>query len=879
MHALQSIALALIGGWIWVVSSQSAAQSNAAEPAAARSEIHCSGVVVDEAGVPVSGAEVFFCSTPWTWVGARANPWPVAMMTSSSDAEGRFEFSFRRDDRRFLFSQDATLVVQKPGFAQVTQRVHYFRLLTDLPLLITLPLSSEREVQVVDHRGQPVAGARVCVCTNGGAATPLEVAERIESMTTAEGTAVVAGLANPSVPLLFVRSPDMGNQCVRCQLEGGRWIARLRETFDRELQIELPADAACDRLGEIEVQAIIALSDSSLSIEAPIEYAWSSAAANPAGRIRLPKIARGTTAMLDIRVPDELALKPNRRLMAEDWAANSNEPAVVPFRRAIPVKGRVVSSSDGRPLPNLVVTARQADFLTATDKDGGYALSIAEGYVLDYTVWDPFGDYLKPSAFGFRLTGLVGAESIEEKTIAMLPCLPLRGTVSGRDGNAIAGAIIDCQKKAEGYVFPVGRFTTDAQGEYTIRGVAAGDVIELTAATDRLATVESKTVSISEQANLDLVVEPADFARFAGKVVDAAGEPIPAAIVELNRAHIMEPEGADLEQTRLEPLFADDQSIITNESGEFLSPRLIGWRTRVQVKVRAAGFVDYCSPWIEPREGASRGESIELPPSVLTRDPAARPTVVSVADAEGNPLAGAQVVLVGAFTGVARASPTRRARHRWASRTVGKSSPSRPPTCGTTFRASTRSKLRSRYASARPGRNPKRDDRRVSIRSTNAERSPRNRLRAFDDLSMTESSVFRVRMLLGLQAVADPGNFRGWMKPESGLQDAIQNGELAIMILSDPTNRDSSQFTRLHDRLILRQGAADQDPQMRLLIEIEQARSLRESDERLECLSELLIRCRQSDGADRTCALAQLAVCPMAAWTPRRGAERAPRSA
>ncbi len=856
MYASHWLMLAVVCGLISAGDSQANAQTDSTHDA---SDIRCSGVVVDEGGAPVSGADVFFCSTPATWIGVCANPWPVASMASPTNAEGQFEFSFRRDDRRFLFGHYATLVVQKQGFAQVTQRVHYFRLMVDLPLQISLPSSAGRPVKVVDYRGEPVVGAKVCVCSSGSAATPLEIATRFESVTSDEGLVVVEGLTSQSVPLLYVRSNVCGNQCVRCQFDGGQWIARLQESFDRDLQIELPSDATSDRLGEIEVRTIIPISNFTPSTQVPIEFAWSSARADSTGRIRLPKIVGATTALLDTKVPDELGFQPNMRMVAPGWAEKSTEPLRIPFRRAIPIHGQVVSSVDGRPLTNLVVGTFSTNVVTATDQEGRYELSIAEGNVFDYTVRDPFGDYQIPSTVYMRVSGLVGVESIEEKPVAMLPCPLLRGTVRDREGNAIAGATIKCQKKKDFYVYDTVSFTSDANGEYTLRGLASGDVIELTAIVNPLATDETKTVSVGGDANLDLVIEPAEFLRFHGTVTDSNGSPIANAEVALSRANVFQAEGQDMEQMSPAPLIDGAPSILTNTSGEFLSSETVEWRRKVQVKVQAAGFLEYCSPWLDVDDLPRSGDRLTAARLVLTREPDARSTLVSVVDAEGNPLPSAKVVFVGALTGAVRGTTDENGR---TSMQVKR---------GLQVFAVESADLRHHFQTidaiddtlvVRINSSESQADARIPASLNTAQRCrdvAARWLQEFADLSLKESSLFRIRNLLGLQAVADPEGFRNWMRPDSGLQDAIQNGELAISLLSDVSSRDTSGFLRLHDLLIPAQPAKEPDPRTRLFIEIEQAGKLHDADERLEHLSELVIRCRQLSGSDQTIVFGQLA--------------------
>ena len=142
--------------------------------------VKVSGRVLDPDGKPLPGAEVYL--TRWFWDEDLARD-PLA--SARADAGGRFAFSYSKSDRRLALNAERPemwrhVVVSAfaPGFGPAWLGVR------DLAEGSEAVLQLVRDVavrgRVLDLDGQPVAGARLCVCYVSAGAAPESLDEFLE---------------------------------------------------------------------------------------------------------------------------------------------------------------------------------------------------------------------------------------------------------------------------------------------------------------------------------------------------------------------------------------------------------------------------------------------------------------------------------------------------------------------------------------------------------------------------------------------------------------------------------------------------------------------------------------------------------------------------
>lgn len=221
--------------------------------------------------------------------------------------------------------------------------------------------------------------------------------------------------------------------------------------------------------------------------------------------------------------------------------------AMVPEGQFDPATGtrvhvRVVTASDGQPLPNCPVAlywersgSAVGRIVTTTDSDGrGHFEIYQRTFVPKIVAMGTGATAPEPHIFG----EFVGADETGTIEIAVRPAARFAGRVVDQDGNPVPGAKlaawIEDRWQIEGMteVEPTATGTADENGNFRIGGMPGGPYL-LTAMADGMVAVQ-RAVGVHEYdqeiEGIELVLARANLVD--GQVLDQEGNPVRGAIIE-----------------------------------------------------------------------------------------------------------------------------------------------------------------------------------------------------------------------------------------------------------------------------------------------------------------------------------------------------------
>ena len=174
---------------ILALSHSAAVGQVAPQRTANQSEIRLAGTVVDAQGQAVGGARVVLVAPVFEYARYHwlQNLLPRATVETQTSSEGTFRLAFSRTDNRFLAARDFGLVVHHPDYQVRFESVPITRMLTDLPIDVSLERAQPVRVRVLDADNNPLASVQVAVAEQGAVTIPHAVMSEYGSATDQEG--------------------------------------------------------------------------------------------------------------------------------------------------------------------------------------------------------------------------------------------------------------------------------------------------------------------------------------------------------------------------------------------------------------------------------------------------------------------------------------------------------------------------------------------------------------------------------------------------------------------------------------------------------------------------------------------------------------------
>jgi tetratricopeptide (TPR) repeat protein len=539
------------------------------------------GIVVDEEGRPIEGAEVLAAAS---LEGAGRAQW-----TARTDVSGHFEIK-PPPDALSGSSYFGWLGLQArwPGrrpaalpMAKLAGRRPYGRLV--------LPTGGGTRIQVLGPDNQPLRGARVNVpfgVQGLGPGSP----PYFEAETDAEGRVAVPDLTPEDlIQGIDVTAPGLGSQHARLEpTRGDERIARL-----------VPAGRLVGRV-VVEPQDVAHEVKLTVNTYGP---GTTTGVARPEpdeqGRFEVPAIAVGRVLLSAGRPADSPYWNP--RTSGATVEAGRTTEVEVRLERGVLVRGLVRERDSHRPVCGATVMLRSKleTRPATTGADGRFVATMPPGLVnvtLERTL--PYRAAAEPAAR--EVEGVEGSESVEVPPFEVVRGLDVSGFVRDEAGAPAEGAeVAACWVAAVDARTRLERLTTstNARGEYRLEGLPSEHAILLSARLGEAASGPASVLKLGEAGSMDLDLSRENTMSLGGRVVDDQGRPIDGAIVRIDAAPAL-PGGGSQRDTFVQ--FDDTFQLQTDASGRFETPRVLRRDEFHRVSVRAVGHDSWLTALFAP---------------------------------------------------------------------------------------------------------------------------------------------------------------------------------------------------------------------------------------------------------------------------------------
>jgi protocatechuate 3,4-dioxygenase beta subunit len=628
----------------------------AGEPA-----VTLSGTVADAAGKSVPGAMVVVAEGPPA-VRSRAQQVPriaplapdvLAMATS--DDSGKFSISLPNEAPEAAWWRTRlTVWVYHPDFALAVRLIDRDWPRAGLPLTLNLPAADSVRLKITDANYRPVANARITLLRVAGHLVPDVLRARLAADTGSDGRATLTGVVPDELDVVRVE-----NQAIEVQ-----WVGLPAQRRDKIVLLSLaPVGRLKGRLMADDPRAVRRRKLRFATWQMPgDEYAGGGLAdvvTDGEGNYDVPKLAAGSVTF-EIAEEEDGLPRPSRNEQdgpgrpPSDAAtspvyltAQTVGPAVeagqtktfeIPLRRAVAVTQEVRDLDGDAPIAGVRVSMSPGLPGAAcgdTDSTGSLRVHILPGLVEPTAVRVPSPYYPPDHPIGAEI-----AESTDVVSLKMMRLargVSVRGRVVDENERPLAGAeVVGFWKRPTNFNETV-HVWSNARGEFTVEAVAAQTPVLLWARHGDSTSIEPVSAQPGGKPVI-LIVGKEPGVSLDGRVVDAAGQPIAAAVVRISatqRQFVAGFESIDLGFL----LFDGNDRLMTDADGRFHTPPSLRPNAQYSLEVTAPGMLPSHTETIEPESWhTTRFTDVELRPA-----PRLRVVQGRVIDRQGRAVADAAV--------------------------------------------------------------------------------------------------------------------------------------------------------------------------------------------------------------------------------------------
>jgi len=584
------------------------------------------GVVVDTAGKPVAGATVLLVKNSYLEE-------DQTVRTTKSAADGRFHFE-KWTGRSSLWMVVAHKKGHAIGGVSILRNPNdRFAQVDSANVRIRLPRPQPIGVRVTGPMNVAVAGARATLRSlRLSSQSYLYVGEPVAKhlpVTMDSKGVVQIDFLPPDVSFsLRVTSATYGAQQFPLKNTGKEQSVKLRTAGRLEGTVTADDPRA---VGGLRVMVYSRPSGGNLQGRA---IGWASLKTDGKGRFVIPAIARGN-ASVDVRPnPDFPFLSPQQQTRIE---IRTGEPATVhiALKRGVPLTGRVVEDKTGDPVPGVSLFVGGSRSAT-TDAKGvfhGYARP-GNAYV---TVTSVPKKWLPPFETFQSFQIPANAKSHKVPTITVKRAVPLKGAVVDETGKPLPGArVVARWQKRNGPYSTLGSDYTfaDDAGRFVLRQVPGDSMLGLTVTTANRATKEMFLVQPGNKKPVRLQALRDAAVTLTGRIVDADGQPVPDARVEVRKATRI-PSGQIYGAGVV--TMQGQRELTTDKDGTYRTPVKLPRNEKYALAVGAPGMLRQETGYLTP---SRTGDPVRFKDIVLSREKSVEGIVV---DPAGKPIAGATV--------------------------------------------------------------------------------------------------------------------------------------------------------------------------------------------------------------------------------------------
>lgn len=607
-------------------------------------KINAAGRVMNSDGNPVAGVRVRIVGQRgWSF-----NPRkPAGSVQTITQTDGRFQTSWPETDRWFRQSPDLLVIADDGVDSLAVSKVPLRKFMAGLPLELKLADGASGSVRIVDSNGQPIQDAEVSAAKMGQYTLSYGVdAAETFGRSNLEGLVTFPGVRSVELTHVYVSSPVIGTQCLELTVDqDGQRIAVAKPTTKLWGSVssteDLVSGEPVDWSGLMVTLTTRQADDSS--------YVWSDTPVQSSGRFATGPLGDGELSIL-VEFPDSLpyALVPEQQFNFK--RPDPGDPVDISLQRATAVTGKVIDSVDGSPLEGIYIQVTDSRPPVFSDSDGLFTFWHDQSRI-NYFPTDVWGRHVMGGAFFIYPQGLPEDHKLSIPSVAMEPASDAIGKVVDQDGEAVSGAIVRVEYKKERFSSSE-EFYSGIDGEFRFAGITDGTGVSITAMTDTLMTDSSTSLTLASDSRPVLTVAPRHGLRVRGRLVDAKGEPIEKARVEVRVPTVIQKEFQSGLDNQVTAAFANAEPILTDADGRFVSPATLDWERKFSITASAARKRDLATYWRDGEPAGRSGGDLDLGDLVMLDSPESRVRSIRVVDdATGEPIESARAILLSSLHG------------------------------------------------------------------------------------------------------------------------------------------------------------------------------------------------------------------------------------
>ena len=574
------------------------------------------GIVVDEDGKPVEGAELFLTGLPDEPKAFDRPAWK-----GRSDAQGRFVADSSKSwlEGVALWPSSESIVAYHSGSTVTEVKIGPRSKISPAnPLRVVLrrAVAKGLPLRVLDPNGTPIAGAKILTRSFGTlfSSTPVELRDRLSVTTGTDGRANLAAFSPEDAANVTIETKEFGTQAMKLNPSAvGEQTLTLRSVG----QLSGRVTVAPKPRFAMDFEALhVGRNSGRLEFDPPEKAdglivhgmslsGWSLGASsssfksitNADGRFEVPALAAGSLVFSSPEGRAHLIEDRSKRKQADVVAGKCTEVEIV-MKYGVRIEGALRERKTERPIVGATVVLRSSggsDRVRVRTNGAG----TFEGFVLPGEVSISLGNagpYVLAKGLEVKLTDAPqGFDHSMVGVVEVVHGINVRGVVFDERGIPAPGAEIRCRTtsgRIADFRWDGTRPVADAQGEFVLEGLAPGIPLEVMARLGEAATATPIVVTPGTTKNLSLTVSPANTVSLGGRVVDEYGKPIAGVEVRVT-SRWKTSTGAEASES-MYTIFGTSK-VITDAEGRFRFPRSLLRHAQHQASASATG------KWQEPQ--------------------------------------------------------------------------------------------------------------------------------------------------------------------------------------------------------------------------------------------------------------------------------------